>query len=56
MPVWSYETHPIKYGPGLESTQGVGARPMTYVMISNGGKEESGWTTVHRGRKSKKRT
>jgi hypothetical protein len=38
----------MKYGPGLEGTQGVGANPKTYVMVSNGGKEDAGWTTVHR--------
>ena len=45
----------MKHGAGLECTQGAGARPLTYVMVCSGGKEDSGWTTVHRGRKSKKR-
>ena len=55
MPVWSYEREAKAYGAGLESSQGVGAVPKTYVMVSNGGKENAGWTTVQRVRKSKKR-
>jgi hypothetical protein len=80
MPVWSYERYAMKYGPGLESTQGVshsgaqgvshsgaqgvshsgaqgvGGFPKTYVMVSNGGKEDAGWTTVYRRGRGTKRS
>ena len=51
MPSWSYNTYPVAFAPGLETTQGVDL-PM---YVQEGRQEDSGWTTVARRQKKQRK-
>jgi hypothetical protein len=52
MPEWNYNTYPLAYAPGLETTQGQGLHIRDYVVEAR--QEDSGWTTVKRAQKQRK--